>query len=59
MFEGVSWNHLRLFVRNDLADSNAQIRVPTDLKNPEIMEMLRFGLLHKQIEKLQVQIEPE
>ncbi len=37
---------------DDSAYSNPQIKVPTDPKNPEIMDMLGFGLSHKQIEKL-------
>ena len=34
------------------ASSNPQIRGPTGLKNPEIMDMLGLGLSHEQIEKL-------
>ena len=43
---------LFLNVQSDLVYSNPEIRVPTGLKNPEIMEMLCFGLSRKQIEKL-------
>ena len=35
--------------------ANPSIRVPTDLKSPEIMKMLGFGPSHQQIEKPSVQ----
>ena len=39
--------------------SNPEIRVPADPQHPEIMKIEFFGFPHKQIEKLEVQIEAE